>query len=64
MVTWTLKRNMNLGPGIGLVNSYLLTLVVWDILFSPFGGDRRFTIPLILIALIKGSSDAKIKLVS
>lgn len=64
MVTWTLKRNMNSGTGISLVNSYLLTLVVWDILFSPFGGDRRFTVPLILIALIQGSSDTKIKLVS
>ena len=63
-VTWTLRRNMKTGTGIGLVNSYVLTLVVWDILFSPFGGDRRLTLPLILIALIKGSSDAKDKLVS
>lgn len=63
-VTWTLRRSIKAGTGIGLVNSYLLTLVVWDILFSPFGGDRRFTLPLILIAVIKGSSDAKDKLVS
>lgn len=58
-ITWTLRVNIKTGKGIGLVNSYLLTLAVWDILFSPFGGDRRFLLPLILIALIKSNFDSK-----
>lgn len=58
-ITWTLRVNIKTGKGIGLVNSYLLTLAVWDILFSPFGADRRFMLPLILIALIKSNFDSK-----
>jgi len=59
-IIWTLWVNIKAGKGIGLVHSYILTLAVWDILFSPFGADRRFMLPLTLIALIKTNFDSKV----
>ncbi len=31
---------------------YLATTLAWDIAFSPFGAERRFTVPLTLITII------------
>lgn len=30
---------------------YLSILTVWDVLFSPFGGDRRLAVPLVILFL-------------
>ena len=56
----TLIKNFRNRMEITLVNSYLITLTIWDLLFSPFGADRRFTLPLFLIAIINSKSDSKV----
>jgi O-antigen ligase len=58
-VAWRLRRDFKTIRGVSLINCYLISLIVWDILFSPFGADRRFSVPLFLIALLIGRSEAK-----
>ena len=63
-VAWRLRIDFKTNRGVSLLNCYLMSLIVWDILFSPFGADRRFSVPLFLIALLIGRSEAKDELAS
>jgi hypothetical protein len=54
-----LWRDFKTIRGVSLINCYLVSLMVWDILFSPYGADRRFSVPLFLIAVLVGKSEAK-----
>jgi O-antigen ligase len=58
-VAWKLRKDFKTIRGVSLINCYLMSLIVWDILFSPFGADRRFSIPLYLISLLIGRSEVK-----
>lgn len=60
-LAWILRRDLKTSEGVSLVNCYLITLTVWDIFFSPFGGDRRFAIPLFLIVILNSRPEAKCK---
>jgi len=58
-IAWTMKRDIDSVRGVTLLNSYLITLSIWDLLFSPFGADRRFAVPLFLIAILHRRSEAR-----
>lgn len=59
IIAGTLKKDFLSGKGITLLNSYLITLTTWDLLFSPFGADRRFAVPLFLIAILTNRPEVK-----
>lgn len=60
-IALTLMKNFRSRMGITLLNSYLITLTTWDLLFSPFGADRRFTLPLFLITILNSRSNSNVE---
>lgn len=53
LIARTICKHLEKSREIDIVSSYLMALSAWDIFFSPFGSDRRFSIPLFLIAILR-----------
>jgi O-antigen ligase len=47
-------RTMQRGDPLTPLRVFIAITVSWDVLFSPFGADRRITIPLAILLLIGG----------
>lgn len=47
-------RTMQRGDALTPLRVFIAIAVSWDVLFSPFGADRRITVPLAILLLIGG----------